>query len=178
MIDWSQIVAQYGPMVFKTAYRLLNNDADAADCFQRTFLAALEVAKTDVILNWSALLKRVALARAIDLLRHRKREAGRLTALPDAGPADSGALQPIHAAAASELAEHLREALGDLEAQQAQVFCLACLEDCSYQEIAAQLGLTVNHVGVLLNRARAALRQRLEVHDPKAAARLQREDQK
>jgi RNA polymerase sigma-70 factor (ECF subfamily) len=176
MIDWSQIVAQHGPMVFKTAYRVLNNDADAADCFQRTFLAAFEVSQTDVILNWSALLKRVALARAIDLLRQRHRESGRLTTMPDAGPADNRALQPIHAATARELAEHLREAVAHLEAQQAQVFCLACLEDLSYQEIAEQLGLTVNHVGVLLNRARAALRRRLEAHDPKTTARLQRED--
>ena len=38
-----------------------------------------------------------------------------------------------------------------------------------YQDIAAELGLTVNHVGVLLNRARASLRQRLRVYEPAPA---------
>jgi RNA polymerase sigma-70 factor (ECF subfamily) len=50
------------------------------------------------------------------------------------------------------------------------VFVLACLEGASYQEIAEQLGLTVNHVGVLLNRARASLRDRLGVYGSAAAA--------
>ena len=66
--------------------------------------------------------------------------------------------------------EHLREVLADLDARQAQVFCLACLDGLSYQEIAEQLGVTVNHVGVLLNRARATLRERLRAHGPTPTA--------
>src|SRR5262249_50765402 len=31
MTDWSQVVQQHGPMVWRTAHRLLNNEADAAD---------------------------------------------------------------------------------------------------------------------------------------------------
>jgi DNA-directed RNA polymerase specialized sigma24 family protein len=41
------------------------------------------------------------------------------------------------------------------------VFCLVCIEELSYREVAEQLGLTVNHVGVLLNRARAKLSEKL-----------------
>ena len=40
MTDWSQIVQEHGPLVWRTAYRLLNHEADAADCFQRTFVSA------------------------------------------------------------------------------------------------------------------------------------------
>jgi len=46
------------------------------------------------------------------------------------------------------------------------VFCLACLDQCSYAEVGEQLGITANNVGVLLNRAKAALRERLQVHNP------------
>ena len=78
---------------------------------------------------------------------------------------------PDQTAAASELAEHLRQALAELEPRQAQVFCLACLEEVGYAEIAQQLGITVNHVGVLLNRARGELRERLQAHAPDGTAK-------
>jgi RNA polymerase sigma-70 factor (ECF subfamily) len=170
MTDWSQIVRQHGPVVWRTARRLLGNDTDAADCLQRTFISALELSRTDVVLNWAALLKRLAMARAIDCLRQRRRDAQRFFGLHAGAHVDDRTVAPLQAAAANELAEHLRQALAELDVQQAQVFCLACLEDCSYQDIAEQLGLTVNHVGVLLSRARANLRQRLEAYEPGSGA--------
>ena len=84
--------------------------------------------------------------------------------------------EPVLAAETSELADHLRQALNELDDRQAQVFCLACLEGWSYEEIAGQLDLNVNHVGVLLNRARTILREKLEAFEP-AAVRRQREEQ-
>jgi RNA polymerase sigma-70 factor (ECF subfamily) len=169
MTDWSQVVQQHGPMVWRTAQRLVNNEADASDCFQRTFLAALELERTQPVRNWPALLKRLATARALECLRQRRREAGRRAALPEGSVADRREVGPVQAAEAGELAGHLREALAGLDAQQAQVFCLACLEGFSYQQIADQLGVTVNYVGVLLHRARSGLQQRLQAHGPAPA---------
>ena len=88
--------------------------------------------------------------------------------------ASSAAPEPDQAAAVSELGDHLREALAELDTRQAQVFCLVCLEGLSYAETADQLGLTVCHVGVLLNRARLGLRQRLGGHEPADARRPER----
>jgi len=62
------------------------------------------------------------------------------------------------------------------DARQAQVFCLACLEGLSYREIAAALGLRINHVGVLLNRARSRLREQLRAFDPASAGRTSEKD--
>jgi RNA polymerase sigma-70 factor, ECF subfamily len=166
MIDWSQIVNQHGPMVYRTAFRLLNHDADAADCFQRTFVSALELSRTDIIHNWAALLKRLAVARALERMRQRTRETSRSRSLPFPGEPDPRAVEPVHAAQANELTEALRGALAELEFKQAKVFCLACLEEMSYQEIADQLRITVNHVGVLLSRAKTSLRERLHMHGP------------
>jgi hypothetical protein len=42
MTDWQEIVRQNGPMVWRIVYRLLNQDADSRDCFQQTFLSAVE----------------------------------------------------------------------------------------------------------------------------------------
>jgi RNA polymerase sigma-70 factor, ECF subfamily len=166
MIDWSEIVGQYGPLVWGTAFRLLHREADAADCFQRTFLSALELARAEEIQCWPAVLVRLATARALDQLRQRNRETARLSALPAEPVADDKARNPMDDAAASELAEKLRQTLAAIEPAQAEVFCLACLQDWEYQEIANQLGISVNHVGVLLNRARAALRDRLRAFRP------------
>ena len=44
MPDWNEILARDGPAVWRTAYRLVGNRADADECFQDVFLAALQVA--------------------------------------------------------------------------------------------------------------------------------------
>jgi RNA polymerase sigma-70 factor, ECF subfamily len=168
MTDWSQIVREHGPAVWRTAYRLLNHDSDAADCFQRAFVSALAVANKQPIHNWPALLKRLAVARALERLRQRRREANRRETLPEGGGADASAADPVQAAEAGELAEHLTEALAELDARQSEVFCLSCLEGLSYAQIAEQVGVTLNHVGVLLNRARTHLRELLQAHSPTA----------
>jgi RNA polymerase sigma-70 factor (ECF subfamily) len=169
MTDWSQIVQQHGPLVWHTLHRLLTNEADEADCFQATFVAALELSRTEAIRNWPALLRHLATIRALECLRQRGRQANHQRRLPEDGLVDDRAVNPLQAAESGELAEHLRQALAELDIRQAQVFCLACLEDLSYQEIARHLGVTVNHVGVLLNRARTALRERLRAHRPAPA---------
>jgi RNA polymerase sigma-70 factor (ECF subfamily) len=166
MADWSEIVRQHGPLVWRTVWRLLGHDADAADCFQRTFLSAVELARSEEIRDWPAVLKRLATARALEQLRRRCRAQARLSPLRDDPPVENMAGGPFDSAAAGELAERLRQALATIDPQQAQVFALACLEGWSYREIAAQLGITVNHVGVLLNRARAILRDRLKAFHP------------
>jgi RNA polymerase sigma-70 factor (ECF subfamily) len=169
MTDWTQIVQQYGPMVWRTAYRLLSNEADAADCFQRTFLAALELSRKETIRHWPALLRRLATARALECLRQRRRSAHRSARLLESC-ADRKTTAPDRAAQAAELAEDLQRALAELDPLSAQVFALVCLDGLSYQEVAEQLGVTVNHVGVLLNRARSSLQARLRAYEPAAAA--------
>ncbi len=155
-------------MVWRTAHRLLSNEADASDCFQRAFVSALKVEQTKAVRNWPALLRRLVTARALERLRQRYREAARSEQLPEAA-FDRKTIGPLHAAEASELGQRLREELAGLDSQQAQVFCLACLEGCSYQEIAEELGITVNHVGVLLHRARSSLQEKLGAYGPAAA---------
>jgi RNA polymerase sigma-70 factor, ECF subfamily len=169
VVDWSQIVQQHGPLVWTTVYRLLRHDADAADCFQRTFLSALVLSRTETVHNWPGLLRQLGTARALELLRQRLRQAQRQRPLLEDTAASGRAPGPEQAAVESELSEQLRQALTQIDARQAQVFCLASLDGLSYAEIADQLGLTVNHVGVLLNRARQGLRERLRSHEPVSA---------
>lgn len=164
-IDWNAVVADHGGVVWQTAWRLLGHEADAADCFQNTFLAAVQAAQRTPVEHWPAFLKKLATARAIDLLRARIRDAERrtpgslLATLADRGP------WPDQIAAEKELMSHLRKAIVSLPHLQAQVFCLAVIEGLSHAEIAGQLQITANHVGVLVHRARVAVRTILELSD-------------
>jgi RNA polymerase sigma-70 factor (ECF subfamily) len=169
MTDWPQVVQQHGPIVWKTVYRLLSNEADASDCFQNTFVSALELSRAEAVRKWPGLLKRLATARALDRLRQRYREATRLMRLRDDFHRPGTEAEPSRLAETAELTEHLRDALAEIDAQQAEVFCLACLEGLDYRQIAKHMGITVNHVGVLLHRAKSSLRERLRAHGPAPA---------
>ena len=114
MTDWPQIVREHGPMVWSIVYRLLNHDADAADCFQRTFLSALVLSRTQTVRNWPGLLQRLGTARALESLRQRLRQSRRLRPLLAEVAAPSGTPEPDQAAAVRELSDHLREALAQL----------------------------------------------------------------
>jgi RNA polymerase sigma factor (sigma-70 family) len=55
----------------------------------------------------------------------------------------------------------LRKAIGQLPEQEAKVFCLRYLNDMSYRQIARELSIGINAVGVALFRAKAKLREAL-----------------
>ena len=168
MTDWKAIVDQYGQLVWATAFRLVGNHADALDCFQETFLEAVKLSRREPVRDWAPLLRHLATARALDMLRVRCRQRRHTDALADPASVVSRNAGPREEAEASELAERLRVALAELPADQAAVFCLSCLDKLSYREIGERLRLTTNAVGVLLHRARQQLRELLLPVDAKS----------
>ncbi len=165
MIDWSEVVREHGPLVWRIALRLVRNEPDAADCFQATFLAAFQLAARESVRHWPAVLTRLATARSIERLRSNLGPSRQAEPLQEAA---DPRISPVDSANSAELSEALRLALGRIDDIQAQVFCLACLDELSYREIARQLGLKESHVGVLLHRAKAALRRELQVFAPES----------
>lgn len=161
MIDWQAISRQYGPLVWRTGYRLLGSDADAADCFQETFLSALDVSKRQEVKNWPGLLQRLATMRALDLLRKRKRERRSRVEASEWEQVASDEIGPDRQVQDAELMEGLRAAITKLPAQQGEVFCLRHLNGLSYEEIADEMGMSVDGVGVSLHRAKGRLRELL-----------------
>ncbi|MEN6428396.1 MAG: sigma-70 family RNA polymerase sigma factor [Phycisphaerales bacterium] len=159
--DWQAVVEGYGPLVWQTAYRLLGNHEDASDCFQETFLAALEISRRQPVRNLPGLLVRLATTRAIDRLRQRTRrdrhEAGASGCERSADPLDQIETQ--------DLACRLREAIGQLPPQEANVFCLRHLNEMSYRQIARELQIGVSAVGVSLHRTKTRLRELLTATD-------------
>jgi RNA polymerase sigma-70 factor (ECF subfamily) len=162
--DWQAIVEEHGPLVWQTAYRLLANHADAADCFQETFLAALEVSRRQHVRNLPGLLVRLATTRAIDRLRQKVRQDRHQTSAYDRDPIGAG-VDPLEELQVRDLAERLREAIAQLPPQEAKVFCLRHLSQMSYAQIARELQIGINVVGVSLYRAKARLRDVLSATD-------------
>jgi RNA polymerase sigma-70 factor (ECF subfamily) len=160
--DWQAIVKDYGPTVWQTAYRLLGNRADTADCFQDTFLAAFELSRVQPVRNFPGLLVRLATTRAIDRLRQRGRQQRHCAASQEAPEAAGNGSDPAGWAQTRELAGRLREAIGRLPPQEASVFCLRYLNDMSYRQIGRELKVGINVVGVALYRAKARLREALD----------------
>jgi RNA polymerase sigma-70 factor (ECF subfamily) len=161
MVDWAKLVREQGPLVWRVAYGLLGNHADAADCFQETFATALAVSRRQAVTSWPGLLRHVATIEGLYRLRRRYRDRDRTAILSAGCETPSPQAGPLENAEASELSEALRQALAGLSEQEAAVFCLRCLEELSYQEIAERLKLEANVVGVILHRARKRLRELL-----------------
>ena len=161
MTDWSAVVREYGPLVWQTAYRLLGNDSDTADCFQEVFVSAVKLSRRQHIDHWPGLLQRVATTLAINQFHRRYRHSQRLRDSTDYDAIASPNPGPAEHAEAQELIDHLRRAIARLPRREAEVVSLRCLSELSYEEIAEYLSLEVNAVGVILHRARRRLRRML-----------------
>jgi len=176
MTDWSEIVEEYGQIVWEIAYKMLGNQADANDCYQDAFLSAVRFARKENVNHWPAILKKLTTARALDILRARYRAWQRTEPLPEYPLADKQAREPGALAESKEIADRLRIALTQIEPRQAEVFCLVALHGLSYQQVTEQMALSINHVGVLLNRAKSSLQAKMRSHDISDPARNVRED--
>lgn len=150
--DLAALVAEHYAAVFRYAFRLAGNQADAEDLAQQVFLAAQR--KLDQLRGLEA-----ARAWLFAILRNcflASRRRPRPQALGkelhwDELPED--AARP--AAIDSEL---LQQALDALPDDYRMVVLMYYFEDCPYKEIAEQLDIPVGTVMSRLSRAKACLR--------------------
>jgi RNA polymerase sigma-70 factor (ECF subfamily) len=150
--DWDRIVREQGPLVYRTAWRILGHAADTEDVVQEVFLQVHQYVQSRPVRHWSGLLRRLAACRALDRLRQR-----RSTRSLDGLDVPCGCETPEEAAVGRELAERLRHALAELPPREAEVFCLRYFDELSYQEIADTLTISGGAVAVALHKARAKL---------------------
>jgi RNA polymerase sigma-70 factor (ECF subfamily) len=162
------VLSDQSHLVWRLIVRILGSDGDdAEECYQQSFyeLASRQAQANDVR-QAGPLWKRIAAARAIDKIRRRIRDRER-TRLDDGSlVANRRELGPVAKAQESELLGDFRAALATLPEVQASAFLLTQIDDVSNQDAALALGVSVNHLGVLLHRARVSLRERLECHNP------------
>jgi RNA polymerase sigma-70 factor, ECF subfamily len=139
--------------VFRTAYRITGNAADAEDVLQTIFLRLLRRAPTaEPPENEESYLRRAAVNASVDLIRARHTE--RTVPLVEAAVEDGQTTN-------DDLREGLRRALATLNPQSAEIFALRYFEDFTNREIAKALGVSQVLVAVKLHRARHQLQKEL-----------------
>ena len=156
-----------GPLV-RYAARIVRDPETAREVVQDTFtkLCGADAAKLNGRLApW---LYTVCRNRAFDVARKAQRSAPLSEEASAAVP--STAPGPREAAEGREAGAHLLAALGQLPAEQQEVFRLRFHEDFSYAEISEITGHTTNHVRYLIHTAlktlRVSLREHLDVARP------------
>ena len=156
MHDEQEFRDRYGPLAWRTVYRIFGDFQEALDCCQDVLLGMFQQQEqremNDAYLRW------LATRRAIDCLRKRKRTYKRIECdvkvveLPEKQPG------PVQQAEFHELVDHLRVELTKLPDRQVEAFWMRCIDEMSYNDIAEQLEIDTGVVGVLIHRAKSRLR--------------------
>ena len=144
---------QHAETVYLTALRVTGNPADAEDVMQTVFMRVLNQGEIlDPANTPKSYFKRAATNASVDILRRRtsRNEASLDEGLGRASP-ESPAL----------LKEELRQAIGHLEARDAELFVLRFVEGLSNGELAELYGVEKTWIAMRLFRIRQQLQQEM-----------------
>jgi len=162
------LVQRHQRVVFSVAYRMLGSRADAEDVAQQAFVdayAALDRFRSDDGKNaFAAWLLRIAVNKCKDVLKSKKRTEAPLegeVAGRDAMFAHD-TRDPERNLASARAREALSQALLRVPPKYREVLVLKDVEELSYDEIQAILGLPITTLKIRVVRARARLREELE----------------
>ncbi|MBL8213515.1 MAG: RNA polymerase sigma factor [Bryobacterales bacterium] len=138
-------------MVFRTAYRITGNAADAEDVLQTVFLRLLGKEPGHLRVDEpESYLRRAAVNASIDLIRQRK------------STEDASEVMLKSITSDSELSQTLRQALASIEPKHAEIFALRFFEGYTNTEIGQMLGISRITVAVSLHRTRTRLKAELK----------------
>jgi RNA polymerase sigma-70 factor (ECF subfamily) len=153
--SFDRLYRRHAPHVYRYAYGMLRNRADAEDVTQTTFLNAYRALERGedprAPLNWLIKIAHNVCLQRFRSAARRPQEVGLDYDVADEIAADDG-----------PAAEDIRRALGHLAFNQRAAIVLREIEGRSYAEIADVLGLSASAVETLVFRARRALREQLE----------------
>lgn len=151
-LDWEEIVVTNSGAVINAALRVLGRLADAEDVAQDVLVEAFQKWRQGEEHKWPGLLRRMAVCRSLDLLRRQRN----LTSL-EFQPVDSREADVGDQLSQREVHDQLRDLVAQLAARESEVFCLACFERLTHEEIAASLQISRGAVATLLAKARRKL---------------------
>jgi RNA polymerase sigma-70 factor, ECF subfamily len=153
--EFSRLFEQYHGMVFRTAYRLTGNAADAEDVLQNIFLRLIRRPPDHQLSDEESYLRRAAVNASLDVLRAKQTSS--------AVPLDEASV-PAEKADTKEIRESLRRAFSRLSPRAAEIFALRYLEDFTNQQIARMLEISQVLVAVTLHRTRRQLQKEIRTY--------------
>jgi len=161
---FTEIVKRYQRVVYRVAYGLTRNAADADDLAQETFVRAWQaLARSRAGEPLQPWLTRIAVNLCYSLFRRRKRRPETsIEPLVEAGHQwEAAGEDPAEDVAGREHSQQLEECFAGLSPEHQAVLVLRVVQELSYEEIAAALGVPIGTVMSRLSRARAELKTRL-----------------
>ena len=142
-------------MIFRTAYRITGNAADAEDVLQTVFLRLLrQPAGAAPIDQEESYFRRAAVNASLDVIR--QKQTARAVPINEAALKSQPPPTPD-----SGLKECLRRALRTLTQRAAEIFSLRYFEDLTNQQIASALDISQVLVAVSLHRSRRQLQKEI-----------------
>jgi len=150
--EFSRLFDEYHGLVFRTAYRITGNAADAEDVLQTIFLRLIRRAGGKTLESEESYLRRAAVNASLDVIRAKQTNSA--VSLREVPSADS---EPN----TGDMKDCLRQAFGRLSPRSAEIFALRYLEDFSNQQIARMLGISQVLVAVTLHRTRRQLQKEI-----------------
>jgi RNA polymerase sigma-70 factor (ECF subfamily) len=164
-----ELIKRHADKVFQATYRVTRNRQDTEDALQESFLRAfIHMKGFQERSSFSTWLTRIAINSALMILR-KKRNSSEISIDGTDGPAGnfenweprSPWEDPESRYVRRERHELLRQAIQQLPPVSRDVIELLQAKECSNQEIAQSLGISVPAVKSRLARARKALRTSL-----------------
>ncbi|MCW2540488.1 MAG: polymerase, sigma-24 subunit, subfamily [Frankiales bacterium] len=164
--SWDEIVRLHADRVYRLAYRLSGNRADAEDLTQETFVRVFRSLAQYTPGTFEGWLHRITTNLFLDMVRRRQKI--RFDALADdAGDRlASDSAGPELAYEQNNLDPEIQRALDALPADFRAAVVLCDLEGLTYEEIAMTLDIKVGTVRSRIHRGRVLLREALAHRAP------------
>lgn len=169
---FAQLVEMYSPMIYRLGLKMLNNNQDAEDILQETFIKAYRhISDFDGRSSISTWLYRIATNEALMLIRRKRPEEISFEA---PSPNQDELQEPLQIVdwcclpeeefLSAEGRARLDQAVDQLPASMKVVFILRDLEGLSTKETAQVLDISETAVKTRLSRARLRLREELSAY--------------
>jgi RNA polymerase sigma-70 factor (ECF subfamily) len=156
--EFEALYQSHYPRVLGLCNRLLGRGMQAEDAAQEVFVRAYRrLDQYDTTLPFGAWVGGIATHHCVDLLRRRARERRLFDDAQPEAIADD-ALNGAALLTQTERTVRVQAAIAELPDKYRVPLVLAYYFESSYDEIAQALGVTSNHVGVLLLRGKRMLR--------------------
>ena len=157
---FKQLLLPLYPRLQRVALRLLGNAEDAEDMVQEVYMKLWN--KRDALPNVQD-VEAYCVTMTKNMCINRLRMAEVEKEDVDEVPTMLAATDDVEAQVERrDAVEQVQRIIGTLPEHQQQVITLRDMEDCSFEEIAEQTGLTAVNIRMLLSRARKTIRERLK----------------
>jgi RNA polymerase sigma-70 factor (ECF subfamily) len=164
---YGALVVRHSPSLFRVAFRITRNEADAEDVVQEAFLRGYQKLEGfESRSNFSTWIYRIAVRCALDKVSGRKGDER--SRVSEENDPEQDAIQvadrtpgPDRLLLSGEISALQQAAMQGLTATEQTAFVLRHMEDCSTEEIGAALGIAPNAAKQAVFRAVHKMRSRL-----------------